>query len=546
MQLGATPAEQRRMTLAKCTTSVLAGLAGLLTTVLIPACGDSTGGPSEVPDGGEPGTLDAGSIDSGPDVGDLDPPAPTLEASVADAPVRVVRGGTSAVTVSVLAERLSGDLSIWVDGLPPGVVSTPRSFPSTRDSVDVVVEATSEAAYGGPWPAEIHVASDGSPSLEVVLSVEVVVAGLPGSVDSTFGSAGEVLLPRPLGYMKLTVDSRGFTIVAGTGWDDPDTPEIDERPVVFRLQPNGLPDSGFGMGGLALGPSSYQVMVNDVVEHGDVVYVAMTERTSSYDGQSMVRRFQGDGTLDESFGSSGLLATEGGDLVVTPRGLVVAGRSGVQAVEPTGPTVAVFAPDPLTRSGRAVALGHALLLGTTGDTTRSSVEIAGLFDESGGAVAAWGTNGEAAVSFIPVGSLVWTRPVAALEDGSTYVVVRYVAGAADVHDGVVRLGPGGALDPTFGSAGYVTFGSEGWKIRDAVVDRMGRLVVLVEQPDSSWPKRHLVRFTDDGRVDGAFGDGGSLALEITADAIARDPVSDRVVSCGSASGVTTQCSRVWL
>src|SRR5262249_36542201 len=87
-----------------------------------------------------------------------------------------------------------------------------------------------------------------------------------------------------------------------------------------RYNPDGTPDTGFGNGGTVVtsfGPG-FTVFHTDAVLQSDGRIIVVATRDS---GIADVLRYNSDGSLDNSFGTNGVLPVPfGGELVVLPNG----------------------------------------------------------------------------------------------------------------------------------------------------------------------------------------------------------------------------------
>ena len=105
------------------------------------------------------------------------------------------------------------------------------------------------------------------------------------------------------------------------------------------------------------------------------------------------------------------------------------------------------------------------------------------------------------------------RAVAVADDGSIAAVGMAVIGAAtDVV--VVRYTDDGRLDPGFGEGGVVTLPVfESFDIGFGVsFDRAGRIVVAAQSVYDGGPITVLLRLLPDGQLDASFGDAGRVVL----------------------------------
>jgi uncharacterized delta-60 repeat protein len=156
-----------------------------------------------------------------------------------------------------------------------------------------------------------------------------------GSLDSTFGSGG-----------KLTTDFGGFDgalavalqtdskiIAVGGGGTGSDF-------ALARYNADGSPDTSFGSGGIVPTDFGGFEAATAVAIQGDGKIVATGSTFSGGFQQFVLARYNGDGSLDASFGSGGMVTTDfglgsgfGGALTIQPDGkIVAAGRAGTDFV----------------------------------------------------------------------------------------------------------------------------------------------------------------------------------------------------------------------
>jgi uncharacterized delta-60 repeat protein len=128
-------------------------------------------------------------------------------------------------------------------------------------------------------------------------SMSVVRFTRAGSLDASFGSGGVVTGPQGDGSA-IAVQDNGKIVVVGTSGD----PFSSFAAITaFRLQPDGLPDAGFGSNGFVRTPIGLGSVGRDVALQPDGKIVV----AGSSDGMTLVR-YETDGSLDPSFGSGGI------------------------------------------------------------------------------------------------------------------------------------------------------------------------------------------------------------------------------------------------
>jgi uncharacterized delta-60 repeat protein len=187
--------------------------------------------------GDEPvaGVLDAGTKDGA--LPEAAPPgeggvgSPKLAASVPRAMLR--QGGTVEIALTLTRDGLGGDVAVSVTGLPKGVTAEPAAFAGTSTAAKLVLKAAADATLGD---VSLTIEAKGAPGLTFPL----LVAGASGTLDTTFDTDGEVLLPQTEGGPYAAVVQTDGKIVAVGGVFMSQTPWM-----VRRINPDGTIDSAF-------------------------------------------------------------------------------------------------------------------------------------------------------------------------------------------------------------------------------------------------------------------------------------------------------------
>lgn len=283
-------------------------------------------------------------------------------------------------------------------------------------------------------------------------SLTVVRYTAAGTLDTTF--SGDGILTAKLGSShnwgsSLGIQKDGKILVAGTSWIS------DYDFVLLRLNDDGSLDSSFGVSGVVSLDLGAWDFCYAVALQGDGKIV-LAGRTGTYDsGYHMaLARFTSSGTLDASFGSSGTVTTG----VNSPYGAIVSLA--------------------LQQDGRIVGAGY-----SNGGLTVVRYDTTGALDNSfdGDGLAVTASCNEA-------------RDIAIQPDGRIIVVAMQVAGY-NQNLAIVRYLSNGSLDRQFGSAGIT------------VVDLGG---------DYDWPGGVALqgneRILVSGEAGGATGDLATLRL----------------------------------
>jgi uncharacterized delta-60 repeat protein len=266
------------------------------------------------------------------------------------------------------------------------------------------------------------------------------------------------------------------------------------------------PDAGFGTGG---------VVIEDLgsIEAGGTVLQLSTGKLLLVGGGSgtaaahSFTRYDTNGTKDAGYGT-------GGTVTGFPGG-------------PVG--VTLLAGDELLVAGAV----------DTGSLTELNDAAVSRYTATGAKDTTFGTGGRSIFRFDPVNP----RNEAAtdaieLASGKVLVVGWYWKGGTDLDIGVVRLDAAGAIDPTFGDAGRLSFDFGGGSDQPTKVLELPnkKLIVYGQIEDKTAPgqpsKVFFLRLTEDGQVDPTFGGAGTGWKTILTDINSDTPGSMRRLSSG--------------
>jgi uncharacterized delta-60 repeat protein len=344
--------------------------------------------------------------------------------------------------------------------------------------------------------------------------IAVVRYNPDGSLDSTFGSGGEVFfhfnaLSSSDAPGAVALDASGHIVVAGST----NTYNVQEF-AVARLNNDGSFDSSFGSGGKAILPRFFQgspyfeydyasSVALDASGHIVLAGGALGYHSGGYNNQFAVARLNADGSLDSSFGS-------GGETTVSSF------TGGSYSYESD-----YAARVALDASGHVIVAGTAsgFLSGSySGSFAVTRLNSDGSLDNS------FGSGGKAIVPHFSTGGGDYDNALGLALDTSGRLVLAgsasdYVSGYGYTHRfAVARLNANGSLDSSFGSGGQTTvsFSTGGYDNSNAVglaLDASGRLVVAGTAYGYSDGSRFAVtRLNGDGSLDSSFGSGGKTTI----------------------------------
>jgi uncharacterized delta-60 repeat protein len=260
---------------------------------------------------------------------------------------------------------------------------------------------------------------------------------------------------------------------------------------LLRLNADGTPDSTFGNAGvvtLDMGSSFDSAYAILVQSDGKIILGGETSRSGTSSDFALAR-FNADGRLDTTFGTSGKVVTD---------------------FATKNDQLAALA---LTSDGHIVAAGWATVSGLP------QIAVAE-YNASGQLESAFGTGG-ITYAVLPNG---YSRgqAVAILGDGSIVV-----AGAAssfttgETHFAAVRFSATGTLDSTFGASGFAIAGVGGddETAHAVLVQTDGKLVLAGESYDSSTGGSDfaVTRLSAAGAVDSSFGSSGVVRTDFAGD-----------------------------
>lgn len=335
-----------------------------------------------------------------------------------------------------------------------------------------------------------------------------VVALTPsGALDSSFGSGGSVTTDfagkedRP---QAMAVMSDGRIVVAG--WADTGTGKVKGYPVynydfaVARYLPSGALDTSFGTGGkVTTNISTYsstdtlnkQDVANAVVIQDDgKIVVGGYSYTALGTKEGVLVRYNTNGTLDTSFGQSGVVQINLPNFT----------SDGVWGLaiwrDPTTGTDKIVTMEaPKTSSGYSVAVAR--------------------YNLDGSLDASFGTNGRTVTTVPGVSLGDWG--MALQSDGSVVVTGYYQYSNGNPQDTfLLRYTAAGVLDSTFGNNGITVFDAGGSDVGYSVAIQPSDGKILVAGYSSlTNGSAFVARFQTGGTIDTTFGTNGEALNTFT-------------------------------
>lgn len=335
---------------------------------------------------------------------------------------------------------------------------------------------------------------DGAKSVAIQSDGKIVVAGYSniggnndfallryndaGSLDSTFGTAGKVTTAigssHDVGHA-MAIRSNGKIVVGG--WSD-NTSGSDFALVQYNT--DGSLDNSFGTGGIvttAVSGASDRVYALSIQSDGKII-VAGSSNVATTTNFALAR-YNNDGTLDNSFGTSGKVITSfsgqasAHSIAIQSTGRIVVGgydRSGYYKFAMAGynndgtldnsygtngkVTTALSSLDDYPTALVVLSDDEILVTGRTPSTTVDDIALV-RYTNNGAIDTSFGTGGKVITS---LGSYLDSGESIAIQDDGKILVsgISFTSSVSNYLFSLVRYSSNGTLDSTFGSNGIVT------------------------------------------------------------------------------------------
>ena len=328
----------------------------------------------------------------------------------------------------------------------------------------------------GEYPLEIYITDTTNLSSNILSGTFTVIHDDTNDLDSTFGNDGIERYDSTPGDKHeegraIVIQTDGKILVAGYTNDGNNEKDV----LILRYNSDGTLDNTFGTNGVVLydGGRSDEAYAISLQPDGKIVLVGYSWEM---DKNVLVLRYNSDGTLDPTFGTNGVVTTD---------------------VETDDDGYAVF----LQPDGKIVVAGETGAYDTYALVLR--------YNSDGTLDTTFGTNGVViydgigvdiayGVSVQPDGKIVVT--------GSTSEAYPRIAFTDTL---ILRYNSDGTLDNTFGSNGIVTYDNVDYD------QETGKAIKI--QPDGKIViagRTLILRYTDDGTLDNTFGTNGVVIYNI--------------------------------
>ena len=436
----------------------------------------------------------------------------TAGAQILDGQASVLAFGTttrgSPVTRSITIGNAGGQ-ALAISGItaPVGftVLSAPASVPASGSvTFQVRLDATAASSYSGNVVINNNDANEAS--FDFPLNGNVFVP-LSGSLDATFGTGGYTTTSfgsNGQHYGRaVAVQTDGKIVLAGSAF----TGTADDFAIV-RYNVDGSLDSSFGSSGKVTTPIGIdydQATCVAIQTDGKILAGGTSSNGVNYD--FALARYNTNGTLDSAFGSGGKVTVAVGS-----------GYDGAQSII-------------VLADGKIVLGGYA--------SNGSNNDLALLkFTSTGALDTAFGSAGIVMTDF---GGTQDSVNAMLLQSDGKIVAAGSTGTGLTNQFALARYNSNGSLDSSFGTAGKVTtaFGSSSDIAYAAILQGDGKIVVAGSAFVSGSDDFALARYLANGMLDTSFGSSGKVTTTIggtsdSAHAVALDGTG-RIVAAGPTS-----------
>ena len=393
----------------------------------------------------------------------------------------------------------------------------------------------------------------------LLISLSGVANAQDGQLDTSFAHGGNVSncigSTNGIGWSSeansVTVQSDGKIVAVGFSWIDA---KIRHVFALVRYNADGSLDSTFGINGTdttAIGPSDDRAYSVAIQSDGKIVAAGYSAIGAAGSPRVFALvRYNTDGSLDNTFGTNGIVKTaigqsddEAYSVAIQGDGKIVVAGTSHQVV--SGEGVFLFA---LARYGSNGSLDNTF--GASGIVT-TALQISGnlqqdnkarsVLVQSDGRIVIGGYSGSNSLNYFAVlrynsdGSLdnsfdttgIALTAVGSANDGISSIAIQsdhkivaggYTQNSNEYDFALARYNADGSLDNSFGNNGVVT--TSIWHLDDEIssiaIQSDGKIVAAgySEQSQSSGDLFALARYNNDGSLDNTFGSNGIVTTSI--------------------------------
>jgi uncharacterized delta-60 repeat protein len=310
-----------------------------------------------------------------------------------------------------------------------------------------------------------------------------------GSLDTIFGSGGAVTLnvPSDVAYFNdVAIQPNGDIVAVG---NVAVTNTTSDSLFIARFLPNGALDTTFGTGGkvfVTITSSSPEAAEAVAIQpDGKIVVAGYADSGTSGNSQFALIRLTTAGSLDSTFGSSGVVKTSIGTGTVDTASALV-----------------------LQPDGGIVVAGQ-----TNNPTSKVSAFALVRYTAAGSLDSTFGTGGIVSTS---TGGLDFARAIAIQADLKIVVAGHATVGSAGAF-ALARYNTNGSLDGTFGSTGTKvdSIATDSYGLTSLAIQANGKIVAAGTTVVNANEAFAVIRYNADGSRDATFGTNGTTTTNFS-------------------------------
>ena len=323
----------------------------------------------------------------------------------------------------------------------------------------------------------------------ILFAVKVSFAQTPGSPDLTFGNSGIVITN--MDTFSITGNamelSNSKIIVGGYSSHGSST---DEDFVIIKYNSDGTLDNTFGTGGKVRTPiSSYsdRALAMAVQTDGKIILAGNTTSYSPTTISFTIVRYNINGTLDNTFGTSGVVITSMG----------AGSMSNAYSVA-------------IQNNGKIIVAGCSRINSTAyNDFTLCRYNVNGILDNT------FGTNGIVKTTISSSSYFDRINGIAIQSDGKI-ICAGTTDNGSNKDFAIVRYDSTGILDNTFGTSGKVItpIGSIAAYANSIIIQTNGKILVAGINTNGTNSYFAMVRYSIYGTLDNTFGTSGIVTTSL--------------------------------
>lgn len=373
-----------------------------------------------------------------------------------------------------------------------------------------------------------------------LFSAENVIYAQSGDLDPSFGSGGKVITDLGSDFeagRAVAIQDDGKIVVAGYTGEFP-----AEDFAVVRYNPDGSLDASFGTGGIVItdiiGRNSEgygMALQND----GKIIVVGASDDAA--EANTALVRYNSNGTPDNAFDADGIVITDlfntedfGYTIVVQDDNKILVGGFAVAAAAEDfalirynndGTLDNTFGSDGIvtTDFGGFYNIANCMLIQNDGKIVLAGFTTNGLDEDF--AIARYNSDGSLDNSFDGDGKVTTDfdgseeniNSIALQSSGKIIVGGYSFINAPLLEDFIIaRYNINGSLDNTFGSEGFITtdFNSLFDKVSTVLVQSDDKIIAAGYANNGTENDIALTRYNSDGTLDDSFGDAGKVNTDI--------------------------------